>query len=68
MNGKVKELLKSYNVPNNVIDIVEGYYNDMLQSVIVEYEKNNKQQQEQPKKEKKAVNIAELAAEHRIIK
>ena len=40
----------------------------MLQSVIVEYEKNNKQQQEQPKKEKKAVNIAELAAEHRIIK
>lgn len=45
MNGKVKELLKSYNVPNNVIDIVEGYYNDMLQNVIVEYEKNNKQQQ-----------------------
>lgn len=68
MNGKVKELLKSYNVPNNVIDTVEGYYNDMLQSVIEGYEKDNKQQQEQPKKEKKAVNIAELAAKHRIIK
>lgn len=69
MARKVKELLKEYNVPNNVIGMVEDYYSNMVQGVIEEYEKGDeKYQEQQPKEENKPFNIAELAAEHRVIK
>lgn len=73
LDKNIKELLTAYNVPNDVIKLIENHYNELLTDIVNELKNESEKDREKKNNndvnaQSKPNNISDLAKELRLIK